>query len=165
MWGSRVKIFEKLSSLTFAVSVNIFDIFMCCLELLNQVRILCEKKNWKIRIGKCYTNVYVLLPGRRKILPRVDMLAEKWNKIDLIFIEWSSTLLYELLYFHFVNVCNAKSWNCLTKMIKKIRKRMSPFQKIDLAKIGQTLLRNQSIGKNGQNWTKQKLPRFNKTWT
>ena len=102
-----------------------------------------------------------LLPGQRKILPRVDMWAEK---INLIFIKWFSTLLHEWLYFHFVNVCNAKSWNCLTKMIQKIRKRMSRLQKIDLAIIGQTLLRNQSIGKNGRNWTKQKLPRFYKTW-
>ena len=50
------------------------------------------------------------LPGQRKILPRVDMWAEK-NRFDWFY--------YELLYFYFVNVCNAKSWNCSTKMIEK----------------------------------------------
>ena len=159
MWGSRLKIFEKLSFLTFAVSVNIFDIFMCCLELLNQVRILCEKTIWKLRIGKCYTNVFVTWAEKNS--PSRWYVGWK-NRFDLI--KWFSTLLHELLYFHFVNVCNAKSWNCLTKMIKKKRKRMSRLRKIDLAIIGQTLLRNQSIGKNGQNWKRQKFPRFDKTW-
>ena len=107
--------------------------------------------------------IMFLLPGLRKILPHVDMWAEKKKYIWFLFNDLQ-LFFYEFLYFHFVNVCNAKSWNCSTKMIKKKRKRMSRLRKIDLAIIGQTLLRNQSIGKNGQNWKRQKFPRFDKTW-
>ena len=96
-----------------------------------------REKNWKFRIGKCFTNVNVFVTWAEKNSPSRWYVG--WKK--LIFINWSSTLLYELLYFHFVNVCNAKSWNCLTKMIKKKSKRISRLWKIDLAIIGQTLLR------------------------
>ena len=137
MWGSRIKIFEKKTVLPHLCCVCKHFWYIHVLSGTSQPGPDSMRENilktWNVT--KISNQLFTfLLPGQRKILPRVDMWAEKK---DLIFIKWFSTLLHELLYFHFVNVCNAKSWNCLTKMIQKIRKRMSRLQKIDLAIIEQ----------------------------